>query len=64
MNCLIQGNIDLPTNEVKADINTVNACRPRTLRPDRYGHERQTRSCRENAGTIAIEPIGTQEPLF
>jgi len=47
MNCLIQGNIDLPTNEVKAEINTVNACRPRTHRPDRYDHERQTRSCRE-----------------
>jgi len=47
LNCLIQGNIDLPTNEVKAEINTVNGCRPRTHRLDRYGHERQTRSCLE-----------------
>jgi len=47
MNCLIQGNIYLPTNEVQAEINTINACRPRTHRPDCHGHERQTRSCWE-----------------
>jgi len=64
MNCLIQGNIDLPTNEVKAEINTVNACRSRT---HRLGHERQTRSCREkrrDAAIEAIEPIDTWLPLF